>query len=47
MPTADGASLMFVYIGKGMAVHGNFDTAGTTKIASATYTTLTSVIHIG
>lgn len=42
-----GFSHVAVYIGKGMAVHGNFDTAGTTKIASATYTTLTSVIHIG
>ena len=41
-----GISHVAVYIGNGMAVHGNFDTNGMTKIASATYTTLTSVIHI-
>ena len=42
-----GYSHVAVYIGNGMAVHGNFDANMTTKIASATYTTLTSVIHIG
>lgn len=42
-----GYSHVAVYIGDGMAVHGNFTSTGETKIASATYTTLTSVIHIG
>lgn len=41
-----GFSHVAVYIGNGMAVHGNWDLNGKTVIASATYTTLTSVIHI-
>lgn len=41
-----GFSHVGVYIGDGMAVHGNWDLNGKTVIASAYYTTLTYVIHI-
>lgn len=41
-----GISHVAVYIGDGMAVHGNFTTDGITKIASAFYTTVTHIIHI-
>lgn len=41
-----GFSHVSVYIGDGMAVHGNFDTNGMTKIANAFYTTIAYIIHI-
>lgn len=41
-----GFSHVGVYIGNGMAVHGNWDLNGKTVIASAYYTTLTQIIHI-
>lgn len=41
-----GFSHVSVYIGNGMAVHGNFDKNGITKIANAFYTTVTHIRHI-
>lgn len=35
-----------VYIGNGMAVHGNFTTEGMTKIARANYTTMDYAVRI-